>query len=97
MAEDRSGYVTMGILERTDSSIGELPVAELVVVAAWYMWWQRRQFVRGESIQSPERTVVTLKGLATIFLRASTPKQPKRKYEQLEGQTIIIIPKLTYA
>lgn len=54
--EDRWGFVTMEILERIQANCGDLPMAELIVVAAWYIWWQRHQFVRGETIQSPDRT-----------------------------------------
>ena len=60
VAEDRSRSVTMEILERNQENCGDLPMAELIVVAAWSIGWQRRQFVRGDTIQSPDRTSVSI-------------------------------------
>ena len=83
IAEDRSGSITMEILQRAQDSADGLPKAELFAVAAWYIWWQRRQLVKGESITSPERTATTIKVLCTNFFRASKTNIPDRKREQM--------------
>lgn len=83
ISEDRSGSVTMEILCRAQGASNELPKAELIAVSAWYIWWQRRQFVRGVSIQSPDCTATSIKVLCTNFIRASSPKLPVRKREHL--------------
>lgn len=46
VAEDRSGSVTLEILGRAQDVADNLPKAELFAVAAWYIWWQRLQFVK---------------------------------------------------
>src|SRR4051812_8954288 len=43
MAEDRSGSDTCEFLARLKGTSVEFPKAELIVVACWYIWWQRRQ------------------------------------------------------
>jgi hypothetical protein len=29
---------------------------ELILIGAWYIWWQRREFVKGESVAPPRET-----------------------------------------
>ena len=79
VGEVRSGAITMDILMRGRSPIGELPMAELIAVASWYIWWQRRQFVKGEEIRPPECTAVSIKVVATNFVCAYTPNRPVQK------------------
>ncbi|KAM3271769.1 hypothetical protein ACQJBY_042149 [Aegilops geniculata] len=81
--EDRSGSVTMEILLRNHSSIGDLPAAELITVAAWYIWWQRRQFVKGETISDAHHSAISIKVLAMNYVRAATPNQLVRKRDQM--------------
>lgn len=83
VAEDRSGAITMDVLFRHKSMVGELPLAELIAVGSWYIWWQRRQFVKGESIRTPDRTAISIKVLATNFVCAATPNQPVRKRDHM--------------
>lgn len=77
--EDRSGSVSMEILSKLDAVSDGLPVAELAVVAAWYLWWQRRQLVKGIVIQTPEKTTLSIRVLATNYIRSMSPKLPTRK------------------
>lgn len=83
VAQDRSGSVTMEILGRIEGAVGELPKAELFAVAAWYIWWQRRQIVKGETVQAPDRTALAIKVLCTNFVRSSSPKCPIRKRDHM--------------
>lgn len=39
--QDRSGSVTLEILAKLQAITGGLPSAELAIVAAWFLWWQR--------------------------------------------------------
>jgi hypothetical protein len=49
---DRSGSVILEEILTRDDQIQNLEVgfAELVIIAAWYIWWERRQLVHGETI-----------------------------------------------
>ena len=73
VAVDRSGAITMEVLMRRQAMVGDLPLAELMAVGSWYIWWQRRQHAKGEEIRSPERTGISIKVLTTNFVRAETP------------------------
>lgn len=77
--QDRSGSISLEILVRLRSVRHEIPVAELILVAMWFLWWQRRQCTKGESIQTPEQSAMSIWVLATNFVRAYTPNQPIRK------------------
>jgi hypothetical protein len=81
--QDRSGSVTLEILAKIGSVHEGLQTAELVLVASWFIWWQRRQHMTGEVIQTPERSAVLIKVLATNFIRAYTAKLPRRKEDQM--------------
>ena len=81
--DGRSRSGTMEVLERNQSHVGDVPVAELIVVASWFIWWQRRQFVKRETIQTPYRIAISIKVLTTNFVRASTAKQPAWKKDHM--------------
>ena len=51
-----------------DDSI-ELP--ELIATASWFVWWQRRQQVRGEEVQTLLRSALVIHALALNFTRAA--------------------------
>ncbi|KAI5006083.1 hypothetical protein ZWY2020_033326 [Hordeum vulgare] len=59
--------------------VHEIPVIELIVVAMWYIWWQRRQGVKGQAIQTPQRTTMSIRVLTTNFIRNYLPNHPTRK------------------
>ena len=49
---DRSGSILMEEIIRIGGKIPALNnvgLVELVVTAGWYIWWERRKFVHGES------------------------------------------------
>lgn len=52
-------------------------------MAVWYIWWQRRQHVRGEAIKSPERTIMSIKVLATNYLCAASNKVQRKKDDHM--------------
>jgi ribonuclease HI len=92
--QDRSGSITVEILCRTNSVIDGLPVAELMMVAAWYLWWQRRQHVKSEPIQTPERAAISIKVLATNYTRAYTAGQPMRIHDHMWKKPISDVVKI---
>ena len=65
VAQDRSGSVTMKILSSLTGSLHEIPKPELVGMAAWYIWWQRRQFGRGVGIPNANATAISIRVLKT--------------------------------
>ena len=77
--QDRSGSVTTEILSRAQGSSDGVPMPELILVAAWYLWWQRRQHVKKESIQTAEKAAISIRVLATNFTRAYSGKYSERK------------------
>lgn len=81
--QDRSGSVTLEILSRIQGVYDGFFMSELILVATWYLWQQRRQHVKGESIQIADRAAISIKVLATNFIRAYTSKLPERKQDHM--------------
>ena len=48
----------------------EIRTCDMVAVAAWYIWWERRRATHGESIQAPQRTTQSIMVLALHYKRA---------------------------
>jgi len=65
---------------RREEMINELDVglAELVLTAGWYLWWERRQFVHEETVQTPARTAMSIAALTKNF-HIATKKSSKLK------------------
>lgn len=74
MEEERLGSVAMEILTRNHSVLDELLIAELMMVASWYIWWQGIQHYRA---------VVSIKVPAMNYTRAHTSKQPMRTQDHM--------------
>lgn len=57
LLQDRSGSILVeevinkGVKVRTLKNIG---LAKLFLTGAWYIWWERRQLIHGENIQTPQ-------------------------------------------
>lgn len=49
---------------------------ESILVRAWYIWWQRREFVKGEPVAVPSRTEFAIQALASNFGGALTKAEP---------------------
>jgi hypothetical protein len=47
---------------------------DLIAVAVWYNWWERRKATHGEAIQSPARTAQSISALTLNFSRAKKKK-----------------------
>ena len=87
---DRSGSVILEEIITREEQIQNLDVgfAELVITAAWYIWWERRQLVHGETVQRPSRSAMAIAALTknyklatkkTSVLRQGWKKPPEGK------------------
>lgn len=69
----------------------ELP--EIIAAACWYLWWQRRQIVRGEDVQTPGRTGPAIVALTLNYVRAagkpSTTPRLNKWPVALAGQQVV--------
>jgi hypothetical protein len=45
-----------------------------IVVAAWYIWWQRREFVKGESTTPASSSAFSMQALTLNY--SSVPEKP---------------------
>jgi hypothetical protein len=50
--------------------IPELDRNDLIAMAVWYIWWERRQATHGERVQSPVRSAHAISVLALNYSRA---------------------------
>lgn len=74
---DRSGScVPEHVLCRTDGRpvLGMLNLHEIVAVACWHIWWQRREIVKGEKVADPCRTAFAINSLTANYFAASSDK-----------------------
>lgn len=78
---DRSGSVVLEEILRnhdeTPPALTPIGLKETIVVGAWYIWWQRREFVKGESIAPPDRTTFSILALANNYVEAAAGSEPK--------------------
>jgi hypothetical protein len=77
---DRSGSVLIEeIITRGGrvSSLDNIGFAEIVLIAGWYIWWERIQIVHGEKVQIPFRSAMNIRVLAMNYMNAS--KKPGEK------------------
>jgi hypothetical protein len=72
LATVRSGSVIIDDIIRREEQIDALDVglAELVLTAGWYIWWERRQYVHGEVIQRPSRSAMSIAALTKNYKAA---------------------------
>lgn len=94
---DRSGAAVLDFLLCDKSTqhqfMEQIDLAELVATAGWYIWWQRRQHVRGEMVQTVVRTAPAIVALTLNFVRVAgktnaAPRLNKWK-PALENQQIL--------
>ncbi|SPT20248.1 unnamed protein product [Triticum aestivum] len=68
-------------------------IPELLATACWFIWWQRRQLVRGEPVQNSEQTALSLHALTLNFVKArgkvAQPQRINKWRPSLEGQLIL--------
>jgi hypothetical protein len=69
---DRSGSVVIDEIIRREEMVASLDVGflELVLMTGWYIWWERRQLVHGESIQAPAKSAMSIAALTKNYQNA---------------------------
>jgi hypothetical protein len=63
-------------------SLDNIGFAEIILIAGWYIWWERRQIVHGEKVQIPFRSAMNIRVLAMNYMNAS--KKPVEKQKGVE-------------
>ena len=58
--------------------LGHLGLQEVVAVGAWYIWWQRREFVKGEKVINPTSTAFSILAITGNFSRATNMQEPEK-------------------
>jgi uncharacterized iron-regulated membrane protein len=53
----------MKLLEDRSRDELEVGFAELILTVGWYIWWERRQIVHGETVQRPSRSAMAIVAL----------------------------------
>jgi hypothetical protein len=69
----------------------QVGLAKLILTGGWFIWWERRKFVHGETIQHPTHSALSIATLTTNYKRAMK-KSPIRKEvwkKPLEGKLLI--------
>lgn len=57
--------------------LNHVGMAELILTGGWYIWWERRKFVHGESVQNPTRASMAIATLTANFQRSMNKKSKK--------------------
>ena len=81
LGTDRSGSIILEESIRRGEQIQSLGVGfpELILTGGWYLWWERRQRVHGESTQRPSRS-----GLSIATLTKNYKLAAKKRVSQLD-------------
>jgi hypothetical protein len=68
---DRSGSVVLEFilcdLNQKSPVLGHLGLQETIAVGYWYIWWQRRLIVRGESVSTPTSAAFAINSSTANF------------------------------
>jgi hypothetical protein len=61
---DKSGSVVLEVIlcskKKPSPLLAQLKIHEMITIVCWYIWWQRREFVKGESVARPSNTVFAI-------------------------------------
>jgi hypothetical protein len=44
-------------------------IAEIIMMASWYIWWSRQHIKNKEAAPTPERIIINIKGILAYSLR----------------------------
>jgi hypothetical protein len=58
--------------------LGQLGLQEIILVAAWYIWWQRREAVKGEKVAPAARSAFSIQALTLNYGLAAENTLPKQ-------------------
>jgi hypothetical protein len=72
--EDRSGSVVLEVLLRSRHPVlhqlGGLDIKEVIVTAAWFIWWRRRELKHKGSVPYPSRLALSINAMVANSNRA---------------------------
>jgi ribonuclease HI len=78
---DHSGSVVLEEILRgplkNNPVIGLLGLKETILVAAWYIWWQRREVVKGETVAPVKKSVFSIQAITANYRASSHVTVPK--------------------
>jgi ribonuclease HI len=81
---ERSGSCVLEeILRRSNQNtpiLGMLKIKETIAVACWYVWWQRREMVKGETVSEPFRTAFAIQAITANYVSASSANPIEREH-----------------
>jgi hypothetical protein len=81
MKVDRSGSVILEHILRSPKKeithFDKVHSHEIIVVASWYIWWQRREFVKGETVSPPKNTVFAINAITANYEAAASAQVAK--------------------
>lgn len=69
--DERSGSVILERLLCAEISGGNIPIAngiEMIMVAGWYLWWDRRKISHKETCGSAARSAMSIRGIVANTL-----------------------------
>lgn len=79
---DRSGSVVLEEFLRKEIKLSpnlcNLGFNESISVGAWYIWWQRRESVKGNSVAPPERSAFAIQALTANFAKSLGSADPRK-------------------
>ena len=71
LCANRSGFVDLVILFSSPSSkspvLCQLGLQETIAIGCWYIWWQRREIVKGIQVASPKSSAFAINALKANF------------------------------
>jgi hypothetical protein len=84
-------------VDKKTPHIPELGMKELVTIACWYTWWERRKIADDEKVQKPARSAQAIAAITLNYWRALKKslrdrclgwKKPKEDYVKLNVDAI---------
>jgi hypothetical protein len=72
-------------------SFNQVGLAELILTGGWYIWWERKKYVHGETVQNPTRAAMSIATLTTNYQRAMKKKirKPEGWKKPSEGKLLL--------
>jgi hypothetical protein len=84
---DRSGSVVLEHILRSPNrevpNLDKVTIHELIAVGGWYIWWQRREAVKGERVSPPKNSAFAIRALTANF-GASQVKSKEKEIKWLK-------------
>jgi hypothetical protein len=60
----------LGTKLTTPPGLNGLPIHEIIVIAAWFIWWKRREIKSGGIVPLASRTALSIKSMVTNCVKA---------------------------